>query len=84
MAFKDNPTCPMTYPAAAVDCGRHTPTPAASDRHGPRQPLTDPYGVAHLCTVMNLHDPDVDRLCEDAALEITRLRERVPAPRWGK
>ena len=30
------------------------------------------------------HDPGPDRLCEDEVLEITRLRDRVPGPRWGK
>ena len=32
----------------------------------------------------NRPDAGPDRVCEDAALEITRLRERVPAPRWAK
>ena len=58
-----------------------SPAPATVDRHGPQAPVTVPYGIAHLRVLLNLHDPDVDRLCEDAALEITRLRDRVPAPR---
>ena len=48
--------------------------------HGPRRPPSNSFGREHLRKVMLLSsDADVDRLCEDAALEIERLRAR-PAP----
>jgi hypothetical protein len=52
--------------------------PSPRERHGPQRPVKVIYGVAHLCTAQNLSPPrsdaELQRLCEDAACEIERLR----------
>ncbi len=52
--------------------------------HGPSRPPSNSFGREHLRKVLMLStDVDVDRLCEDAALEIERLRATRPAsPAW--
>jgi len=47
--------------------------------HGPRRPPSTRFGRGHLRKVMSLSsDANLDRLCEDAALEIERLRAARP------
>ena len=47
--------------------------------HGPRRPPSTRFGPEHLRKVMSLSsDASLDRLCEDAALEIERLRTARP------
>ena len=47
--------------------------------HGPRRPPSTRFGPEHLRKVMSLSsDANLDRLCEDAALEIERLRTARP------
>ena len=59
------------------------PTPA--QRHGPQQPVKQPWGLAHLCALLNLSVPRCDaelhRVCEFAArkIELLRLHQR-PEP----
>ncbi len=52
--------------------------------HGPRRPPSAGFGREHLRKVLMLsEDADVDRLYEDAACEIERLRATRPAsPAW--
>ncbi len=52
--------------------------------HGPSRPPSSSFGREHLRKVLMLStDADVDRLCEDAALEIEHLRATQPAsPAW--
>ncbi|MDO8632525.1 MAG: hypothetical protein Q7R41_18745 [Phycisphaerales bacterium] len=58
------------------------PTAANTDRndrdpvrtHGPARPVTALHGVSHLRAVVNLREADLERLCEDAACELERLR----------
>ncbi len=60
------------------------PQPFAPN-YGPRRPPSTRFGPEHLRKVMALSpDANLDRLCEDAALEIERLRasrsNRMPRP----
>ncbi len=48
--------------------------------HGPSRPPSNSFGREHLRKVLMLStDADVDRLCEDAALEIQHFRATRPA-----
>jgi hypothetical protein len=42
--------------------------------HGPAGPVTALYGISHLRAAMNLREADLERLCDDAACELERLR----------
>ena len=59
----DAPTAPARPP---------DPPPA---RHGPAGPVRTLYGLSHLRAVQNLSTAvPIDQVCEEAALELTRLR----------
>ena len=65
----DAPAAPVSPP---------DPPPA---KHGPAGPARTLYGLAHLRAVQNLSTAvPVDQVCEEAALELTRLRAE-PRPR---
>ena len=56
------------------------PPPA---QHGPTGPARTLYGLAHLRAVQNLSTAvPIDQVCEEAALELTRLRAEQRPHRW--
>jgi len=58
-----------------------SPPDPAPAKHGPAGPARTLYGLAHLRAVQNLSTAvPVDQVCEEAALELTRLRAE-PRPR---
>ena len=51
--------------------------------HGADKPVETPYGVAHLREVMKLSaDVPIERVCEDAAMEIERLTANQKPTAW--
>ena len=59
-----------------------TPDPPPA-KHGPAGPARTLYGFAHLRSVMNLTAAvRIDQVCEEAALELTRLRAEQRPHRW--
>ena len=56
------------------------PPPAKHGRAGPSRTL---YGLSHLRAVQNLSTAvPIDQVCEEAALELTRLRAEQRPRRW--
>ncbi len=52
-------------------------------REGPAGPAPTLYGFAHLRAVMNLTAAvPIDQVCEEAALELTRLHAEQRPRRW--
>ena len=52
-------------------------------RDGPAGPARTLYGFAHLRAVQNLSTAvPIDQVCEEAALELTRLRDERHRSRW--
>lgn len=59
---------------------RKAPDPA-EPIHGPARPPSVPFGLAHLRKALSLSaEISVDRLAEDAAIEIESLRAQLPDP----
>ncbi len=66
-------------PAGRVAESSAGPPQLVEPIHGPRRPSSSRFGREHLRKVMALSaDANLDRLCEDAALEIERLRATRP------
>lgn len=74
---------PPTTPggdAPAAPGGQPDPPP---HKHGPAGPAPTLYGFAHLRAVMNLTAAvPIDQVCEEAALELDRLRAEPRPRRW--
>ena len=67
-------------PASPPDPPPAKPCPEPR-REGPAGPAPTLYGFAHLRAVQNLSNAvPIDQVCEEAALELTRLRAE-PRPR---
>lgn len=80
----DDPSMVKPGPRAATTTASVIAHPQPSPQrpgfsHGPPSPSKMPFGVAHLRHAMGLSDrEDLERLAEDAALEIERLRMSKP------
>ncbi len=52
-------------------------------KHGPAAPAPTLYGLAHLRAVQSLSPAvPVDQVCEESALDLTRLRAEQRPRRW--
>jgi len=71
--FKKSP--PPATPQGDATVGPASPPDPPPARHGPVRPVTPLHGISHLRAALNLRDADLERLCEDAACELERLRE---------
>ena len=59
-----------------------SPVPPPTAPLGPSKPSRRLFGLARLRAVLNLTQADLDQVCEDAADEITRLRENQRPVPW--
>lgn len=76
---KANKSPPATPQGDRAVAPANPPDPPPA-RHGPAPIL---YGFAHLRAVMNLTAAvPIDQVCEEAALELTRLRAEQRPHRW--
>jgi len=66
---------PPATPQGDAPVGPASPPDPPPARHGPPGPVRTLYALAHLRAVQNLSTAvPIDQVCEEAALELTRLR----------
>ncbi len=78
-------SAPPAAPQGDAPAAPTSPPPPdpPSARHGPAAPAPTLYGFAHLRAVQNLSTAvPIDQVCEEAALELTRLRAEPRPRRW--
>jgi len=74
---------PPATPQGETTAAPESPPDPPPAKHGPAGPAKTLYGFAHLRAVQNLSNAvPIDQVCEEAALELTRLRAEPRPRRW--